>query len=441
METLFGVTGGDCRMTDGDDAPEADEGADDANDVTVEDLDERLDAAAEALDEAETESDLDDVEADLDAIETDLEAADLPEPDEDDEDAEDPRGDLESRLSDLRDDLQDQRGPYAADAVDDVETAQSTLRDGEWTERGEGEIVDAVNAFLDELNVVLETDVGKLDGDAGELAAGLDVAIAAIEDADLDADADAETIADLVEATGGLQSGLDDAQEWDDLETHEKLQAEGFYDVLGHYKDYPPEWSALKEWEKRGRVDMVLLAKEHLQSDFMERHCMEALIRMGDPEAFEEMHQLAQRRDKPAIEALGKMGAGAADAVETLVEYVDADSDPQLQKVTLKALGEIGSADAVQPIANKLALDNENVRPHVARALGLLGDTRAVDPLTDALADDDSDEVRAAAAWALRQIGTRDALAAAAEYEDDRSFLVQTEAEAAREALAVESTA
>ena len=49
--------------------------------------------------------------------------------------------------------------------------------------------------------------------------------------------------------------------------------------------------------------------------------------------------------------------------------------------------------------------------------------------------DDDSDEVRAAAAWALRQIGTEAALEAAAAHVDDRSFLVQHEAELAADAL------
>jgi HEAT repeat protein len=211
--------------------------------------------------------------------------------------------------------------------------------------------------------------------------------------------------------------------------------AEGFYDVLGHYKDYPPEWSALKEWEKRGRVDMVLLAKDSLQSEFMQEHCMDALIRMANPDAFEEMHQLAQRREKKAIKALGRMGADAEDAVETLLEYVDADSDPVLQKVTFRALGEIGSADATQGLADKLEMDNDNVRPYAARALGLIGDTRSIDPLADRLAEDESDTVRAAAAWALRQIGTAEALEAAAEYTDERSHLVQHEAERAAEAL------
>jgi HEAT repeat protein len=180
---------------------------------------------------------------------------------------------------------------------------------------------------------------------------------------------------------------------------------------------------------------MILLALDTFDSGFMEEHCLEAITRMGHPGAFDEMHARAQKRGKPAITALGKMGADAEEAVETLVEYVDADSDAPLQKVTFKALGEIGSEEATQALADKLVMDNDNVRPYAARALGLIGDTRAVKPLTDTLKDDDSDKVRAAAAWALRQIGTESALEAAAEHTDDSAFTVQHEAELASEAL------
>ena len=408
-------------MTDGDDE----------TDLPAETLDSRLDAAAEDLDAAETEGDLDAVEETLDGIAEDLDAADLPEPE--DEDEADPREELETHLEDLRDDLEAARGPYASDVVDDVESATATLTDTEWTEDGEGEAAAAVADFVDEVSEILETD---LDGDDAD---ALDAAAAAVADAGLDADDDAETIATLLDATDDLAAGLDDAEEWDDLETHEQLRAQGYYDVLGHYKDYPPEWAALKEWEQQGNVEMVLLALDSFQSEFMERHCLEAITRMNDEGAFDAMHQRAGKRDKPGIKALGKMGA--EDAVETLLEYVDADSDPGLQKVTFKALGEIGSEEATGPIANKLVADNDRIRPYAARALGLIGDTRAIDPLADVLDDDESDEVRAAAAWALRQIGTERALAAAAEYDDDRAYLVQHEASQAADALSVEQPA
>jgi hypothetical protein len=402
--------------------------------VSAEDLDARLDETAEALEAAETEADLDDIGADLDDIEADLERADPPEPDEDDDDAEDPREALESRISDQRGDLEDQRGPYASDAVDDVESVQATIADTRWTESGEADLPGVVDDFLAAVNDALDAGLDLAgDDDPGALADALDDAVAAVEEAGLDADEDADTIAALLEATDALETGVDDAEEWDDLETHEQLQAQGFYDVLGHYKDFPPELAALKEHEQQGNVDMVLLALESLQSEFMEEHCLDALTRMNDEGAFEAMHQRAQKRDQPAVRALGKMAAD--DAVETLVEYVDSDSNPTLQKVAFKALGEIGHEDAVQPLANKLVMDNDEVRPYAARALGLIGDARAVEPLTDAAADDASDNVRAAALWALRQIGTETALEAAAEFDDDRAFIVQTEAEKARDAL------
>jgi hypothetical protein len=429
-------------MSDGDDATDADadanaNGAEEAEDeLSAESLDERLADAEARLDAAETEADLDAVAERLDGIAADIEAADLPEPDEDDEDADDPRADLETTLEELRDSLEERRGPYGEDVVAAIDEATSTIEDTRWTDRGDGEVAEAVATFTATVSETLDGDfVPDGDDQAAQLSA-LDAVAGAVAEADFDADEDAEAIAALLEATDALATGLEEAQEWDDLMVHEQLHAEGFYDCLGHYKDYPPEWSALKEWEKRGNVEMILLALEKLGgSGFMEEHCLEAITRMGHPGAFDEMHGRAQKRNKPAIKALGKMGADAEAAVDTLVEYVDADKDAPLQKVTFKALGEIGSEEATQALADKLVMDNDNVRPYAARALGLIGDTRAVQPLTESLADDDSDTVRAAAAWALRQIGTESALEAAAEYTDDPVFTVQHEADLAAAAL------
>ena len=410
---------------------DADAGGDDADgdeetEVTVESLDARLDEAEEALDAAETEADLDAVDETLDAVESDLEALDRP--DEDDEDAEDPAAEVEERLADLRDGVEAERGPYAEDVADDVAAAAETVRETRWTETGEDEVETAVAEFGEAASEALGESVA-----ADDPAGTLDAAAEAVREAGLDPDGDAETVAALVETSEALETGLDDAEEWDDLETREQLEAQGFYDVLGHYKDFPPEWSALKEHEQRGNVEMVLLALESLGSDFMERHALETITRMNDDRAFDEMHARAGKRDKPGIKAVGKMAV--PDAVDTLVEYVDTDSDPALQKVTFRALGEIGDERATQPLANKLAMENDVVRSHAARALGLIGDTRAVRPLATTLADDEVESVRAAAAWALRQIGTRRALERAAEYVDDRSYLVAHEAERARDTL------
>lgn len=416
----------------GEDESEADHGDDGdeeestelAEPLTEETLSERLDGAEAALEEAETESDLDDVSATLVSIGNDIEAADLPEPDED---AEDPQEALESRLSDLQDDLESQRGPYSEDVIEGIEEAGTTIEETRWTETGEGELVAPIEGFVEAVNEILGTDLTLEGEEPASLVATLETAAAAVGDASLDPDEDAETIAALVEAVEELQTGIEDAEEWDDLSTREKLDAHGFYDVLDHRKDYPPEWHAIKVYEKRGEPEPILLALEQLGSEFMERHCVESLTRMGSVEALDVMTQRAQKRDKPAVTALGKIGS--EESVEMLAEYAEADGDPKLQLVTLKALGEIGSEDATQTVADRLTSENESVRSAAARSLGLIGDTRAISPLSDVLENDDSDTVRASAAWALNQIGTREALNAVEPYADDRAFLVQAEAQ------------
>ncbi|MFA9516027.1 HEAT repeat domain-containing protein [Halopenitus sp. H-Gu1] len=409
--------------------------------VTEESLSEYLDDVAERLEAAETEADLDDVEALLDDAESSLSEADLPESDE--EDAEDPREALESRIEELRSSLAEARGPYAADVIADIEEAIDDVESTEWTETGLEEIREAIEAFTTPVAETLGIDFEPETEDIDALAFTLESIGDAIEDADLDPDVDAETIESLVDGAETLSEDLEDAEQWEDLKTNEQLYAEGFYDVLGHYKDYPVEWAALKAHEEAGNVDMILLALDSLQSEFMERHCLEAFERMGKraatDAAIDELLGRAEKREEDAIRILGKMAA--EDVTETLLEYVDEDSNPQLQKTTFKALGEIGASEAVQPLANKLEMENENVRPYAARALGLIGDARAIDPLTETLETDASPDVRAAAAWALRQIGTREALEAAADYDDERVFIVQTEAEKAQETLNADTPA
>jgi hypothetical protein len=421
-------------MSDGDE--EAEETADEtAEELDVDTLEDRLDNAATALDAAETEADLDDVEALLEDLETDIDEAELPEPDEDEEA---PEESLQDRLSDLQDDLEEQRGPYAEDVVSAIEDAQSTLRDTEWTEQGESDLKETVSEYLDAAGDTLgETFTGGDAADPEALAEELDEVAEAVENAGLDPDEDTETIQSLVDVTDELDAGIEDAQEWDDLSVRQKLKAEGYYDVMGQkHKDFPPEWTALKQWEKRGNVEMVLLCLEHLgDTEFMERHCLDALRKMAPEEALDEVGQRAARRDVRAVEVVGKIGS--EDGIEHIEDYVDADSNPKLQHTALKALGEIGSEESTQPVADQLAADSEDTRSQAARSLGLIGDTRAIDPLTELLAEDDSDTVRASAAWALVQIGTERALEAAAEYADDASYIVESEAENAVDALDV----
>jgi len=407
-------------------APAEDEGAIEAT------LETRLDDAESDLEAAETEAALDKVEEQLDAIESDLEDAEFPEPDEDEEDAEDPREELESRLSALREELEAQRGPYAEDVTDILENAQGTVTDSEWTESGESAAHAAVETFLDSSAEYVDHDADAGD-DLASAAAALGTVAGAVEAANLDPDADTETIAGLLETAETLEDDLETAEVWDDLSVREQLDAKGFYDILTNEnrKDFPPEWNAAKLHAKAGNLDLVLFSFEKLGSEFYDEYVLDIFYHLGrDAEpAFEKMHELAQKRNKGPIKVLGKIGDERA--AETLHEFIEGDGDPALQKVTLRSLGAVGSEESVQPVANRLATENDGVRSVAARTLGLLGDTRAVAPLSDVLESDESDEVRASAAWALRQIGTEAALDEAAQYTDDRAYLVQAEAEKA----------
>jgi hypothetical protein len=445
-ETPEAAASNDVAGTEDEPVGEGESAEDEANESeleerTPESLDARLDDIETDIEEAETEADLDEVENDLDTVEADIEDADLPKPDEDEEDAADPREELESRVTELREAIEDQRGPYAADAIGEIEDATATITETRWTEQGEREVVTAVESFLDEAGEVLDEEFATESDADDDLAAALDTVSATIEEHDFDPDENTETIATLLDATDELTTDLDEAEEWDDLTVREKLTVEGFYDVLTpeNRKDFPPEWNAIKIYEKQNEPEPILRGLEMFGSEFMEDHCIESLKRLGSPEAFEAMEERAQGRDKPPIEVLGKIGDDRA--LSTLHEYIEGESDPALQKVTIKAVGEIGSRESTQPVTDRLVADNEAVRSNAARALGLIGDTRAISPLADVLADDESNSVRASAAWALNQIGTERALDAAREHADDRSFLVQSEAEKAEQALTDGDTA
>lgn len=391
----------------------------------------RLDDIEEDLKAAETEDDLDEIEADIETFASDLEAATLPKPpepeDEDEEAPPDPREELEDRLDDLRDELESQRGPYASDVLEDLANARASIADTEWAEEGRDEVAEVVIAFRDTVaDTVGVTFDDPVDADVDVMTEALERAETAIESAALDPDADAEAIATLLDATSTLQEGIDDATAFGDLPVREQLNRQGFFDVLGHYKDFPPEWSALKVHEEERNVEMILLAFELLDSNFMEEHCIDALRRLGDERAVEPMMGLAQRRNKDAIEVLGKTGSEAP--IEPLYDYIETDSDPQLQQVSLKALGEIGSEEATEAVAQQLKAENEQVRSHAARALGMIGDPRAIDPLETVLEEDEAAPVRGSAAWALIQIGTAEALDAVRPFADDGSYLVEAEA-------------
>jgi ElaB/YqjD/DUF883 family membrane-anchored ribosome-binding protein len=404
------------------------------------------------LEDAELEAELDEIDSELDDVESRLAASDIPggadeeaDDDEGDEEGDDEgeevpeeREELESRIEELRDGVAEKRGPYAEDVIEAVESAEETVTGTDWTDEGQEDVALAVEEFLDVAGSEFVDTFEAASDSPADLGAALADVREIIDETGLDADDDRESIQTLLEAAEALEDDLDAAEEWGDLSVRQTLDRKGFYDVLTpkNKKDYPPEWNAVKIYEKRYQdgenpeeaIEFILLAFEKFTSDFMEENILDSLRRIAPPEAFDLLEELAQKRNKPPIEILGRIGDERA--LETIHEFTEG-GDVALRKITLRAIGAIGSEESTQVVANQLVADNAEIRSTAARALGLIGDTRAINPLADVLDEDDTDEVRASAAWALNQIGTERARETAAAYADDEAYIVQVEAEKA----------
>lgn len=427
-------------MSNGDedpDTPDADDEAetgDESEIVPGEEFETRLDEVDDALDDAATEADLDAVEGTLDSVEADLEDAtvesDSDADDDDEGDEEDPTEELSDRIDGLRDSIEEQRGPYAEDVTDALGSIEGTITTSEWTEEGRADVAGAVESFVETAGETLGQSFTVDLQDSETIASGLSEVATSIEEAGLHPDEDADAIARLLDGTAELEDALDEAQVFGDLEVREQLERRGFYDVLEpqNRRDFPPEWNAIKLYEARGEVEPILMALDMLDSDFMQDNVLDALEHIAPEEAFEEVQALAKRRNQQPVRVLGRIGD---DRACDMLHGFLGGGDVALEKTTLWSLGCIGSEESTEPVAQRLAADNAEVRSAAARSLGLIGDTRAIEPLSERLAADDDERVRGSAAWALNQIGTRRALDAVAEYTDDRSYLVQAEAEKA----------
>ncbi len=100
--------------------------------------------------------------------------------------------------------------------------------------------------------------------------------------------------------------------------------------------------------------------------------------------------------------------ASGAIALSDIVRRLD-DPDTEVREEAAKALGRIGSPDAVDALLRHLSDPFSAIRPAAARALGRIGDPRAVDALVAGLADR-SEELQEASCQALGRMGVRDAL-------------------------------
>ncbi len=115
-----------------------------------------------------------------------------------------------------------------------------------------------------------------------------------------------------------------------------------------------------------------------------------------------------------AMQALGRLGAGAGGAVPAIAELLH-DPDPQVRWNAARTLVEIGSPNGTPPLRAALKDDDARVREHAAEALGEIGPgaREAVPALVEALRDPEA-RVRRDAARSLGQLGPAAAGAAPA---------------------------
>jgi HEAT repeat protein len=154
----------------------------------------------------------------------------------------------------------------------------------------------------------------------------------------------------------------------------------------------------------------------------------QALGQIGDPRAIPALVEgLAcplpevQHACAHALEAIKKPGRfgrparrlrkmeDASDApVGDLVGRLE-DPDPLVREEAARALGRIGSAEAVDALVQRLVDRTSAIRSDAALALGDIGDPRAIPALTQGLSDG-SPEVQDACARALGDVGGRQAV-------------------------------
>ncbi|MDY6819648.1 MAG: HEAT repeat domain-containing protein [Halobacteriales archaeon] len=169
-------------------------------------------------------------------------------------------------------------------------------------------------------------------------------------------------------------------------------------------------------------------------------------LEAADPKVTDELVRVARTDPDDtvtaaAIDALNQIGL---EAVEKLIARMtdsdfDANADwakvqafvkalsadiPELRIAAANALGELGEANAVPPLVDRLNDTDPRVRERAARSLGILADPRAVDPLIQHL-DDEHPRVRREVAEALGAIGSDKAVSALQDLLEDSNESVR----------------
>ena len=181
----------------------------------------------------------------------------------------------------------------------------------------------------------------------------------------------------------------------------------------GSVSDYPQEDSHLPLFgppnvdrlKARGDAPGLIKALEYQKLWRVRRDAAVALGQIGDAEAVEPL-VAGLRDDNPSVRLAAAEALGRIGDAGALVPLIAALKSPavDIRKAAAESLGQIGDAGSLGPLTAALRDASWSVRRAAAEALGKIGDAGAVEALKVAFEDLDSN-VRRAAADALAALG------------------------------------
>jgi len=149
------------------------------------------------------------------------------------------------------------------------------------------------------------------------------------------------------------------------------------------------------------------LSDEHSE---IRKAAAKALAEVGSQQAIEPLIRALKDEDSDVRwkAAEALTEIGSQQVVELLAQALE-DQDSDVRRYAVWALGGIGGQQVVEPLVRALNDADGSVRYYAAWALGEIGSQQAIEPLIQALKGEDS-SLRGAAAKALAEIGSQQAV-------------------------------